>query len=508
MVGEDVSAWRAEGHSISVEYSNSVLEEIRLEAVKGITLLRHGGVEVGGVLFGSKDGDRIRIDAFRALRSEYAYGPNFVLSRNDEVALEKLLQEAKTDPSLDGMEPVGWYHSHTRTGVFLSDKDIAVYDQYFPEPLQVVLILHPSQLGPTEAGFFFREADGSLRSENSYNAFTIYPIVDSPPIRAEETEIEKEVLTPQLLPQTPKAQALTQLLMSPPEPPSQLRWPWLIASIVLGVMAVGVLAGAFHISGLSAGHRSLDLRASDQGGQLHIQWDRSADPIVSARKATILIKDGDRKVETPLSEELLQHGSLTYQRKTDDVEIRLQVYGDDPANPAQESTRLIGLSVLPAERLEAADRTEPSHTAAPTPVIFPQNPVAAYRGPSRGRLIWTGLVPARGTVEIAGNRASTGEVVGSLPDVPVRIRAYPAGFARGAVIAFVPRQAEAKEVREAPSATNGWTSMIYKRDAKRASGVTVTQAPSARNHWRKIALRADRKVSALVIDWEVVDRKR
>jgi hypothetical protein len=50
--------------------------------------------------------------------------------------------------------------------------------------------------------------------------------------------------------------------------------------------------------------------------------------------------------------------------------------------------------------------------------------------------------------------------------------------------------------------------MIYKRDAKRASGVTVTQAPSPRNHWRKIALRADRKVSALVIDWEVVDHKR
>src|ERR1700686_1760614 len=106
MVAEDVSAWTAEGHSILIEYSHGVLEEIRLEAVKGITLLRHGGVEVGGVLFGSKDRDRIRIDAFRAVRSEYAYGPNFVLSRNDEVALEKMLQEAKADPSLDGMEPV------------------------------------------------------------------------------------------------------------------------------------------------------------------------------------------------------------------------------------------------------------------------------------------------------------------------------------------------------------------------------------------------------------------
>ncbi len=50
--------------------------------------------------------------------------------------------------------------------------------------------------------------------------------------------------------------------------------------------------------------------------------------------------------------------------------------------------------------------------------------------------------------------------------------------------------------------------MVYKRDAKRASGVTITQAPSARNDWRKIGLRADRKVSALVIDWEVLDHRR
>src|ERR1700730_10179748 len=121
MVAEDLdfATWTAEGHSISIEYSNSVLEEIRLEAVKGITLLRHGGVEVGGILFGSKAADKIRIDAFRALRSEYAYRPNFMLSRNDEAAMEKLLQKATADAGLEGMEPVGWYHSHTRTGVFL-----------------------------------------------------------------------------------------------------------------------------------------------------------------------------------------------------------------------------------------------------------------------------------------------------------------------------------------------------------------------------------------------------
>jgi hypothetical protein len=75
--------------------------------------------------------------------------------------------------------------------------------------------------------------------------------------------------------------------------------------------------GGFHISG-PAGHRTLDLRATDQAGQLHIDWNRRAEPILW-REGYDPDSDGDRKVETPLSEELLQHGSLTYQRKTSDV---------------------------------------------------------------------------------------------------------------------------------------------------------------------------------------------
>ena len=110
-----------------------------------------------------------------------------------------------------------------------------------------------------------------------------------------------------------------------------------------------------------------------------------------------------------------------------------------------------------------------------------------------------------------GNRGQSGLYRRSSREPPGRAgqdRAYPASFSRGAIVAYVSGQAEAKEFREAPSQTNGWTPMIYKRDPKRATGVTVTQAPSPRNHWRKVALRADRKVSALVIDWEVVDHKR
>src|SRR5215475_7103252 len=38
----------------TVEYSHAVLETIRAQAVGGLTVLSHGGLEVGGVLYGER----------------------------------------------------------------------------------------------------------------------------------------------------------------------------------------------------------------------------------------------------------------------------------------------------------------------------------------------------------------------------------------------------------------------------------------------------------------------
>src|SRR5437867_3167562 len=161
-------SWTAAGHSRRIEYSVSVLREIELTVVDGLNRLRHGGIEVGGVLFGSRSGEHVTVDAFRPLPCEYAFGPKFVLSRNDQAALEKLLESAQTDWGLQGLVPVGWYHSHTRSALHLSAQDLEIFNRHFPEPWQVALVFRPEKACPTKAGFFVREADGSIRSESSY----------------------------------------------------------------------------------------------------------------------------------------------------------------------------------------------------------------------------------------------------------------------------------------------------------------------------------------------------
>jgi proteasome lid subunit RPN8/RPN11 len=148
--------WQAEGCPLAVEYSLDSMDGLRAEAVEGLFRLAKGGLEVGGVLFGERNDGLVRILATRPMACQHASGPAFVLSEKDEADLKAMIESAASDPELSGLVPVGWYHSHTRSGIALSDKDLEIVRRHFPEPWQVSLILHPAKTAPTRAGFFFR----------------------------------------------------------------------------------------------------------------------------------------------------------------------------------------------------------------------------------------------------------------------------------------------------------------------------------------------------------------
>jgi proteasome lid subunit RPN8/RPN11 len=167
--------WQAAGCALRIAYSRSVMEELRLAASNDFNRLAKGGVEIGGVLFGVRDSDAVKILAHRALDCEYAFGPSFTLSDNDRRALEDLLASPHTDSGLSGMRPVGRYHSHTRSGILLSEEDLRLFQQYFPETWQIALVLRPHRFDPVRAGFFFREPDGSVQAAASCREFIIKP---------------------------------------------------------------------------------------------------------------------------------------------------------------------------------------------------------------------------------------------------------------------------------------------------------------------------------------------
>jgi proteasome lid subunit RPN8/RPN11 len=362
-------SWSVEGHAIEIEYAVAALEEVCAQAVDGLFRFRHGGMEVGGVLYGTADGDRIRILSYRPLECDHAFGPRFVLSDHDRAALKELLYAPRREPDLRGLEPVGWYHSHTRSGVELSPRDLEIYDSYFPQRWQVALVIRPDNYGPARAGFFFRERTGAVQAQYSYEEFTSlarrHGLVAEPGAEAQpaakpaapaapERQPRKptvppapapsSVPVPAAAPAVPEREAVAPPLEIPnfarAQPWRGRKWVWALLALAL-ISAAALGAVQYYIQ--SAPQPSLGLWVADVSGQLLIEWDRGARPIREAPSATLEIQDGNQRVTRTLDRELLREGSIAYQRLADVVDVRLRITAR--GREVQQWIRFIGQPV-------------------------------------------------------------------------------------------------------------------------------------------------------------------
>jgi proteasome lid subunit RPN8/RPN11 len=385
--------WSAPGHSFRIEYSAVALDEIRQEAVDGYHRVPHGGVETGGILFGTHEEAVVRIQAWRPIVCEYAKGPSFALSEKEEAALAEALKSWGGDAALADLEPVGWYRAHTRSEVLLSDADLAFFNRFFPQPWQAGLIVRPTSFAPTRAGFFFREVDGGIRAESSYHEFTLMPVAmeqaateqaaeQAPAISAEAPGVA--------LPNAARAAEPRPVWASAPQPPlrgSGAARKWYAAG--LGVLVIAVLG--FWLLRPSA--QGLNLSATDIGGQLRIAWDGAARPISRAQSGWIEIDDHGVRTQVKLTPADLRSGNVFYARQSGDVAVRLIV--DAPGSaPVAETTRFLrpgesGPAPAPASapRLDAGEKREPprqpavaqTSVGAPPVSVLPPAPATPAR---------------------------------------------------------------------------------------------------------------------------------
>jgi hypothetical protein len=90
------------------------------------------------------------------------------------------------------------------------------------------------------------------------------------------------------------------------------------------------------------GPPSLGFRALDSSGQLRLEWDQYAQPIRTAKRGTLSIRDGRKTpVQLDLDTAQLASGSYLYARTSADLEVVLTVY-PVPGAPVEESARFIG----------------------------------------------------------------------------------------------------------------------------------------------------------------------
>src|ERR1700683_1256459 len=137
--------WHRNRDFPAVECDTEVLVEIAELAMSGYRRYPWGGVEIGGVLFGTNESGEVRVCAVRPAECEHHYGPAFELSTKDCESFEHLLAAAAVDRELAGLTPVGWYQSTSRRHLGLSDHARAFFQRFFPEPCQIAMLVTRSK---------------------------------------------------------------------------------------------------------------------------------------------------------------------------------------------------------------------------------------------------------------------------------------------------------------------------------------------------------------------------
>jgi len=358
-------SWPVDGLPLRVEFLQPVVEEIAAAAVDGLYRFRHGGVEVGGVLYGTVTRDAVRIAAFRPLECEHAFGPRFVLSEHDRGEMKRLVEPAGLDPVLRGLLPVGWYHSHTRSEIALSPRDIEIHERFFPHSSQLALVIRPENYESCRAGFFVRESNGRFHTGASIHEFAVRPrrhglvAAESEPTPAPESAPAAEAPAPEAHHPPPPsasgfdldASALALPSFDEVERTHSHRWLWLAAGLVCALLA-GFAVQAYY--GFTDTRPELNLWVADMGGQLLIEWDRTAKPVREARAGRLEIQDGQDRVTVPIPADRLREGSIDYVRRGDVLDVRL-VLAQPGGKQMHEIIRFVGQPVNRPPSPEVAD---------------------------------------------------------------------------------------------------------------------------------------------------------
>lgn len=352
--------WISPDTSTTIDYSVDVMEEIRALATEGFQQLARGGIEVGGILFGRRERNGISILACRPVPCTYARGPSYILSKPDKLLFVRTMESHRgSDPALKDMIPVGWFVSHIRNELSLSESDREIFASYFPHQWDVTMVLRRGRMGGMRAGFFVREADGRLRPDSSPAEFDVEPLRQSLENRA-ATPRSAPALLDKVTGLSPGESVATQSAVSEPaavssQTPATRRWRWLWPP-ALALAVISAFFGA-RIFLNSASTEPLSLQAREQQGEMRIEWNPASKTIQRAQRAVLELNDGATQRLVQLSADQLRSGGFPFLRNGTDLRARLVVYSPSGAS-VEEVARYLGQPLKPTPPAPAVEPHE------------------------------------------------------------------------------------------------------------------------------------------------------
>lgn len=201
---------------VQVECSSSVLAQLSAAVRDGFRQFRHGGMEVGGLLFGFTGDSAVRIVDSRPLTIEYGRGAFFLLTEADHEAVRNLVAQFSRELAAKNLKVVGYYESHTRRGISQSETDFETYDRHFPQALNVCMILKPDREKEMSAAVYVRDHSGTVLSTD------IVEVPDAVEVSAATLPVERPVAAAQpekTVPPPPMTDPTPLAWLDPPAPP-------------------------------------------------------------------------------------------------------------------------------------------------------------------------------------------------------------------------------------------------------------------------------------------------
>lgn len=367
---------------LQIRLNLSVLGGIASDAMSGFGVTRRRGTEAGGLLLGRRESAEesiLWIDGYEEVACEYSQGPSYLLSESDTVRFSEAISRHKGHVA-------GFYRSHTRPSLHPDEADVGLFDAFFPDPAQVVLLVKPFATRPPSAAVFGRQ-DGRLALETPIvpefpfvrpteaktpavpappapRAFAsrsairpdLSPIQpEPPPVRPEREEepVSKPVFTPrpptaEQRPVEGQGLADRRPMFSQIAPEPRFRWK--------RALLWGALAGALITFGAVAGYRyaalqpltvapvavedpfAIDLQITQQDADLMIRWRRDAPAIQFAQRGVLRIAESGVTREIQLGYSELRNGTILYRNLAPEVRFELQLISRDDRSLFQAVT--------------------------------------------------------------------------------------------------------------------------------------------------------------------------
>jgi hypothetical protein len=322
---ESVSIPLKDPRCTSIRYSKPVLDAIRHRAVDQFLSIPRGGLEVGGLLFGRYVDGVIEILTSEDFPIEYSFGPSYVFSARDEETLQDRLKQPRIELDGASLELLGWWHSHTRSSIDLTEEDLRIHQKFFAGERTIALILKPFKLDPAQSAVYFPNA-----SPDPLIAACQFSIGIPKAASPESKPSEHPVLEPASVTRVADLAPLkVEAVFMPPRKRRGLRSSSALAIVMLCAFGLFGLGFRTWSSAPQAPPQPLGLTlsqpaSSTTANELILRWDRNADALQSTVGGELVIVDGPKTTRIPLNVDSISSGTLAYVRQSSKVEVRLR----------------------------------------------------------------------------------------------------------------------------------------------------------------------------------------